>query len=35
MRIHEMMAERRLRFAQHLNKISDDLAKEVDKIGNR
>lgn len=34
MRIHEMMAENRLRFAQRLNEMSDELnnlAKEVDK----
>lgn len=34
MRVHEMMAENRLRFAQRLNEMSDELAtlvKEVDK----
>jgi len=34
MRIHENMAENRLRFAQRLNEMSDELAtivKEVDK----
>lgn len=34
MRIHETMAENRLRFAQHLNDMSEELAtmvKEVEK----
>jgi ABC-type Zn2+ transport system substrate-binding protein/surface adhesin len=34
MKIHEMMAENRLRFAQRLNEMSDELnnlAKEVDR----
>lgn len=34
MRIHEVMAENRLKFAQRLNEMSDELtnlAKEVDK----
>lgn len=34
MRVHEMMAENRLRFAQRLNEMSEELAnlvKEVDK----
>ena len=34
MRVHEVMAENRLRFAQRLNEMSDELAnlvKEVDK----
>lgn len=34
MRVHEMMAENRLRFAQRLNEMSDELStlvKEVDK----
>jgi len=34
MKVHEMMAENRLRFAQRLNEMSDELnnlAKEVDK----
>lgn len=34
MRIHELMSENRLRFAQRLNEMSDELAslsKEVDK----
>lgn len=34
MRVHEMMAENRLRFAQRLNEMSDELAtlvKEVEK----
>lgn len=34
LRVHEMMAENRLRFAQRLNEMSDELnnlAKEVDK----
>jgi hypothetical protein len=34
MRVHELMAENRLRFSQRLNEMSDELAvlaKEVDK----
>lgn len=34
MKIHEVMAENRIRFAQRLNEMSEDLAnlaKEVDK----
>ena len=34
MRVHEMMAENRLRFSQRLNEMSEELAtlvKEVDK----
>lgn len=34
MRVHEVMAENRIRFAQRLNEMSEDLAtlaKEVDK----